>query len=281
MDNSNNLTIELTTEDRIMKFLRGAMTPDEEKQFKADLAADADLRSDAVNLARLAKGMRQAGDEIDDYMRKMFLAATPDNLERITNNVFEQYDRELHQEISYYELSPADLERMEHGSSEDDTPQPPVVVPQRSPRRLWLSVAASVAILVCVGIGYRSYTSYRATAALASEYCDALSTGTTMRGAADSSGAGERLEKLFDNVRNGNDLDATATHLFAYWETSGKTYYNDYTDYRSEIGWYLAIAYLKNNDKAKARTVLEQLKKESEKDTAVYRKAVELLDKLQ
>lgn len=281
MDNNNNLTIELTSEDRIMRFLRGEMTADEEQQFKTDLAADAELRSDAVNMARLAKGMKQAGEEIDDFMRKMLFAATPEDLNRITSNALVQNEDEWQLETADYELSPADLERMEKEASEDNTPQPPVMRPSHSPRRLWLSVAASIAIIICAGIGYRSYSSYRTATTLAAEYCDALGSGTTMRGAADNSGAGKRLEMLFANVRNGKDLDATLAQLNDCWITSTKPYYNDYTDYSSEIGWYLAIAYLKNNDRQKACTILEQLKKESEKDTAVYRKAAELLDKLQ
>ena len=56
--------------------------------------------------------------------------------------------------------------------------------------------------------------------------------------------------------------------------------YNDYTDYSAEIGWNLAIAHLKDNDKKNARKVLEKLLETSEEGSAVNHKAKELLDKL-
>jgi hypothetical protein len=56
--------------------------------------------------------------------------------------------------------------------------------------------------------------------------------------------------------------------------------YNDYTDYSSEIGWNLAIAYLKDNNKKDAKIVLEKLIGITEKGSAVNGKAKELLEKL-
>jgi Tfp pilus assembly protein PilF len=56
--------------------------------------------------------------------------------------------------------------------------------------------------------------------------------------------------------------------------------YNDYTDYSSEIGWNLAIAYLKDNNKKDAKVMLEKLISSSEDSSAIHSKAKELLEKL-
>jgi thioredoxin-like negative regulator of GroEL len=56
--------------------------------------------------------------------------------------------------------------------------------------------------------------------------------------------------------------------------------YNDYTDYSSEIGWNLAIAYLKDNNKKDASVVLEKLVAQAESGNAIHAKAIELLEKL-
>ena len=56
--------------------------------------------------------------------------------------------------------------------------------------------------------------------------------------------------------------------------------YNDYTDYSAEIGWNLAIANLKDNNKKEAKKVLEKLVDTSEAGSAVNQKAKELLSEI-
>ena len=56
--------------------------------------------------------------------------------------------------------------------------------------------------------------------------------------------------------------------------------YNDYTDYSAEIGWNLAIAYLKDNNKQEAKKVLEKLITTSEKGSAIYNTSKQLLKEL-
>lgn len=75
-------------------------------------------------------------------------------------------------------------------------------------------------------------------------------------------------------------MDAAIRDLSSYWNLSTKEFYNDYTDYSAEIGWYLAIAHLKNNDKKNAKVVLEKLVASTEKDSVVNKKAKELLKRL-
>ena len=56
--------------------------------------------------------------------------------------------------------------------------------------------------------------------------------------------------------------------------------YNDYTDYAPQIGWNLAIAYLKDNDKDNAMAVLTKLEGIAEDGTAIKNKCIELINKL-
>ena len=56
--------------------------------------------------------------------------------------------------------------------------------------------------------------------------------------------------------------------------------YNDYTDYSTDIGWNLAIAYLKGNDGDNAKTVLTRLISITEDGSAINTKAKELKHKI-
>jgi CHAT domain-containing protein len=56
--------------------------------------------------------------------------------------------------------------------------------------------------------------------------------------------------------------------------------YNDYTNYSSLIGWNLAIAYLKDNDKSAARDILTQFAIKSD-NVAVQEKAKEVMGKME
>lgn len=116
----------------------------------------------------------------------------------------------------------------------------------------WLSVAASVAVLLFAG--YKGYDYYDTTR-LGMKYATAFPMETLVRGETDDAVETE-LRMLFDNVVERKDLKETTKRLSELWELSNQETYNDYTDYASYIGWYLAIGYLEDYEKGKARTVL-------------------------
>lgn len=117
------------------------------------------------------------------------------------------------------------------------------------------SIAASVAILLFTG--YKGYE-YYSTTRLGMEYATVFPMGTVIRGGEESIVVDE-LRTLFDNVVERKDLSSTTKRLSELWEISNQATYNDYTDYAPYIGWYLAIGYLENYEKEKARDILEQL----------------------
>ena len=139
-----------------------------------------------------------------------------------------------------------------------------------------LSVAASILILVISGWHYYDY---RVTTGLGNEYEMMFESSSFVRGV-DTGSVEKELNSLFAKVKSGDDSDNTIKRLSLLWELSTMETYNDYTDYAPQIGWNLAIAYLKDNDKTKAITVLNKLESIAEDGTAIKNMCTELNDKL-
>ena len=116
----------------------------------------------------------------------------------------------------------------------------------------WLSVAASVAVLLFAG--YKGYDYYDTTR-LGMKYATVFPIETLVRGDTDST-VDKELQTLFENVIERKDLSATTKRLSELWKISNQETYNDYTDYSPYIGWYLAIGYLEDYEKDKAQYIL-------------------------
>lgn len=142
----------------------------------------------------------------------------------------------------------------------------------------WMSIAASLVIIFTVG--YHFYDRSQ-TIALGQQYAYVFSTETEslIRGEEDEEVA-NKLSVLFDNAANGKDLENTISQLEELWALAQSDTYNDYTTYELYIGWNLAIAYLRNNDKREAKTILEQMQMNYPEGTAIGDKIVELLKEL-
>lgn len=138
----------------------------------------------------------------------------------------------------------------------------------------WLAIAASIVFIVFVG--FKSYDYYDTTN-LGREYANTFPTSTIIRGEANTD-VDTELTKLFNNVAEGKDLDNTTSRLKILWEQAKQDTYNDYTDYSPYIGWNLAIGYLRNYEKAKAKNVLKELKREYPKGTVIGDKIATLLE---
>ena len=139
-----------------------------------------------------------------------------------------------------------------------------------------ISVAASILILVISGWHYYDY---RVTTGLGNEYEMMFESSSFVRGV-DTGSVEKELNLLFAKVKSGDDSDNTIKRLSLLWELSTMETYNDYTDYAPQIGWNLAIAYLKDNDKDNAITVLTKLEGMAEDGTAIKNKCIELINKL-
>lgn len=138
----------------------------------------------------------------------------------------------------------------------------------------WLAVAASVVFIVFVG--FKSYDYYDTTS-LGKKYAYAFPVSSIIRGEANADVETE-LSTLFNNVAEGNDLDNTTSRLATLWELSKQDTYNDYTNYAPYIGWNLAIGYLENYEKAKAKDILKEMKQAYPEKTALGDKIREVLN---
>jgi len=147
-------------------------------------------------------------------------------------------------------------------------------VSKKSPAR-WLAIAASVVFIVFVG--FKSYDYYDTTS-LGKEYANAFPVSSIIRGE-ENTDVETELSTLFNNVAEGKELDNTISRLATLWELSKQDTYNDYTDYAPYIGWNLAIGYLENYEKAKAKDVLMEMKQAYPEKTALGDKIREVLNK--
>lgn len=140
----------------------------------------------------------------------------------------------------------------------------------------WLAVAASIVFVVF--IGFKSYDYYDTTS-LGRLHANDFPMSSIIRGDANAD-VEKELTTLFFNVAEGKDLDNTTSRLATLWELAKQDTYNDYTDYAPYIGWNLAIGYLENYEKAKAREILMEMKQLYTEESAVGEKSIELFNKI-
>lgn len=132
----------------------------------------------------------------------------------------------------------------------------------------WLAIAASIVFIVFVG--FKSYDYYDTTS-LGKEYANTFPTSSILRGETDKD-VEKELTTLFDKISKAEDLDNATNRLAVLWEQAKQDTYNDYTDYAPYIGWNLAIGYLENYEKKKAKSVLEEMSLMYSEDTIIWQK---------
>ena len=140
----------------------------------------------------------------------------------------------------------------------------------------WLAIAASIVFIVFVG--FKSYDYYDTTS-LGREYANTFPVSTIVRGETNAN-IDTELTTLFNNVAEGKDLDNTTSRLKTLWDLSKQETYNDYSDYAPYIGWNLAIGYLEDYEKTKAKDVLNEMKEMFPEGTAMGDKVIQLGNEL-
>ena len=269
----NNIDPSLLEEDdRIVAYLKGKMSSEEEQQFLTELDENPELKEKAIVTARLVKGLKEVGAAQDKDIVGAFLASSEQGVKAVAN-------RAIHLEEAAYSSAKISFEReQDRGSAqmESSTTKMAKTVSLRK-TSIWLSIAASLIFVVWLGF---EYNDYRSTIGLGEEYGDSFSSSLIIRGTDSTTEADKKLKSLFANVKDNKDLNNTIHELSLCWELSTMDTYNDYTDYSAEIGWNLAIAYLKDNDKKGATIVLERLVSLTDNNSAINKKAKELLLKI-
>lgn len=245
MSNKNDIVTykELQNDERLSDYLRGNMTKDGEAAFFDDLKSDKEQGAQAVSIAYLSKATKEIGEKNDNDVKEALLSISQDDASAIAANA------------------------IRHAKAK----------PLRRKIVAALSIAASIIVLCAVGVQYYNY-SY--TTGLADQYSSTISIGRSLSRGQEEESTYKELSSLFNNVKSGNDLDTTIKRLSVLWELSTMETYNDYTDYSTDIGWNLAIAYLKGNDGDNAKTVLTRLISITEDGSAINTKAKELKHKI-
>ena len=148
-------------------------------------------------------------------------------------------------------------------------------LPRRSHFRwVWLAVPVAAALLVFSLVGYHP----RRISSLGKEYVFYFPQQEFYRGEQDTLRL--CLNGYYGAIADRENLAETIRMLSDMWDNARKENYNVYTDHMPEIGWLLANAYLRGNQKAEALQVLEQLADEYPDNTALGKKVRELQAKL-
>ena len=145
-------------------------------------------------------------------------------------------------------------------------------------RRFIVNFSAAASILLCVFGGYKYYK-YEQVTSLGQEYLAYFPASEFTRGEEDA--IGDKIQTIYANISEKKDIDATIKDLSRMWDASRSDTYNEYTEYMLELGWMLANAYLRDNEKVKALEVLDTLISECPDDTAIGDKARELKQKVE
>lgn len=258
MDNNQNIDkVELQQDERILQFLQGKMTADEEKLLMEDILKDVDFKTRAINMARLAKGINQVGEEKDQILKEALLSVDENAIRTIAQQTTAQT---IEAESTTYTL--------------DQNKQTKVVSLNKKFASI-LSIAAS--LLFVVYFGFQYYDSSKTTSLgeqFASPYDTSIARGD------EQLAIESEIHGLIDNVYNNKDLDSSLKRLAVLWEVSTLETYNDYTEYAPEIGWALATGYLKDNNKTDASEVLAKMVTLYDAETVIGRKARELQNKI-
>ncbi len=232
-------------DEMLSRYLKGQLSEIEEVEFKRLIADEPELHNKAIATARLVKAMNEVGSERDDKTIEEIRQATEQKIKIVASNV-----------------SGAAIK------------EPRIL----NFRKFIVSFSAAASILLCVFGGYKYYK-YEQVSSLGSEYLAYFPASEFSRG--ENDGVSDILKELYSDIETKHNLGDAIARLSGMWTESRGDSFNDYTEYMPEIGWMLANACLRNNDKSKALKVLGVLIAESPEGTAMGDKARELKEKVE
>lgn len=138
-------------------------------------------------------------------------------------------------------------------------------------------VAASVAVLLFLGIDF--FIKRSENQQLATKYASEIYLPDNFRGG-EGNDVSNELKVLFTNVDNATNLNTTIEQLNTLWIKSLSEEFNEYINFSSQIGQYLVIANLKNNNRTDAKIVLKKIIETSEEGSALKTWAENILKEL-
>ncbi len=296
----------------VERFLRKEMSAEEETAFKRELASDPQKLSRAKAIAFAIKQMKNSAKANDTCVVKNIKDTDENTYKKIVSGEFElkfddrvnlylksQMSKKEEQEfLKELAASPELLLRAKaiafavsqmkgHGKEHDEKiieaikkiPMKdlkkliPKLVTQHKVLRWCIGVAASFLILFG---GFHLYD-INHTKGLGNSYGNVFNSQQMLSRSVSDTIVTSKLATMFSYVQKGDSLSVAIDFLSKAYEADGK--YSIYKDYNDCISWNLAIAYLKDGNKKKAKKILERIPLEYP-DTPLATKAKELLEEL-
>lgn len=229
-------------------FMQGKLTEEEATAFKKAISGNKELRERMLTLSLMYKAMRTVGKKKDTMLIQ--------EMQQMSEASFkQQYAAKTG--ATTIAASPSRHNRLMYQLYQ------------------WAGVAAVIAIMIWGGYRYMQYDNrmdlYR-------DYYTVYDTETVTRGQSDDTV--NELKALFDAIDTSKNLSGTIIKLEQSYSQASRDEYTPYTNYYNDIAWYLALAYLKANDKEQAVSILKELVDENT-GNAFAKRAEELLLKIE
>ena len=175
----NNINpVLLEEDDRIVAYLKGQMTAEEEQKFIKELEENQELKEKAIVTARLVKGLKQVGMRQDSEIIDALLVSSKEDVEKAVKTAEKQRKAKV---ISLQKTS------------------------------AWLSIAASLIFVVWLGL---EYSDYRSTTGLGNQYGNSAFTAEMISRGADSPSEAETPEFYTNLDINMSRIKRTLKMLF-------------------------------------------------------------------
>lgn len=190
--------------ERIDRYIRNQMSPEESELFLNDLKKNKELLEEAKMMATLVKEMKNEQAERDVIIKQGVLSAHK----------------------------------------------------RRRNIRLVLSIAAMFLLIFGATTLWNRQSD---TDALFSNHYTTYNTAMLRGG--DDTAIDTELSKLFNDIGTAEDVIPIITRLQTIYDNlqSGNDDYADYRDYKDDIAWYLALAYIKTDNIDRAKDILKPL----------------------
>lgn len=143
--------------------------------------------------------------------------------------------------------------------------------------RTLLKWACSIAAVFAIFFAYQKDQRYNELSSIVSPYYAEYSMNDISRGGTDSATV-SHLYTLFNKIKEQRNVKSIIAELEPIYNSLDSDF--TYNAYANDIAWNLALAYVKDDQKDKAITVLDKLEKDNP-DTPIAAKAIELKKQLQ
>ena len=240
----DNIQEAILQDELIDKFIRNKMTPEEEEAFKTNLANDPDLRERAFATAIMVKCMREKRQEEEKaFIEQLSESVAIDQDDRIERSMKEKRQEE---ERAFTE---------QLNSAVKASSQRARIISLKE----FIAIAASLLIYIGFG-GYLRFTEYGYQ-----QRNSIVAENISMGGALTERGEGDeamlsKLDSISTTIKKDRDMTKVIAELKSLYDKRLTDV--DCAQNSATIGWYLALAYIKDDQKDNAKDVLIILKKE-------------------